>query len=883
MKKNMKTNFPRAILSVAMAGAVMLSGCTKDIKDDVDDLKKNVAELQQTVTDLASADKKLEESFKASKSIKEIKPVSGTPAGNEIFFTDGTSIKVMNGTKGDSGAQGGQGEQGVAGATPSFRVNAGFWQVSTVKDVWKDVLDDKGQKVPATGPAGPTGPVGPEGPEGPQGPDGPEGPEGPAGEQGNSVDFVANNTTGVYDIVVTKKDGTVVSTTPTSIPCDKSKIISSITELDGVITIMMANDNSYSFLKEQVNPTSIVILNPLVEINQVATKAEAKDKVRFRVNPSNAVVANSIGTNWFLDEINYESANTRGFQVTAPKFLELVAITPVEGFEGEYTATIWCKTAEIDAMSDLALVYRTNNKLDATKSIDICSGLFGVGASAKDFTKTTLQPIADVKMLSTATTKEVVLDFAAWTPDPELQVSEVVVTADASKITIGAVTVSSPAVAPFAKFTVAPKGATPFIGTVPVKVTVTRGTAPDQVVSTQTFNVEFVQADLTFDYNAIGALKLNTPDAAGMTVLKDADLKSSIVSTLAGLETATDINDVSVGDVSVASAAVVTKQNGANWDPQTSDVATTLAYTAKTATKASKYTLNITMDNALTAGVYKVEQPIAVTVKGNVYNIKAVSYFTVEDPAKINFAADAAQGIGAGNQIVIKTDKLTTQMSIGAPLTGATTATINDRAVALGKLTAIAYEYWDATDATPAWKTYNAAAIVSDVANRDRVVRFRVSSADYDGMAHVHTDTFHITVNGKDEFTAKFAPNYLAANGLAFPQSYVAEFNVAGMATGIDFSTIVGAKFLNMTYDNLLSRILFCTYDVSVPANIAEWFDITVAGNKLLFKVAKDKVVPSDIKFSVTVKVTDIWGGVANGTASQTIDVPAVLKEGTYK
>ena len=78
----------------------------------------------------------------------------------------------------------------------------------------------------------------------------------------------------------------VIETITTPFISDKSKIISSITQDDSthVITITMANGDSFTFNKKVVTPVSIAIQNT----DPIMIGSEATVSFEFRVNPSNA-------------------------------------------------------------------------------------------------------------------------------------------------------------------------------------------------------------------------------------------------------------------------------------------------------------------------------------------------------------------------------------------------------------------------------------------------------------------------------------------------------------------------------------------------------------------------------------------------------------------
>ena len=165
----------KRILLALAAAAFMLVGCTQELEQRVDQLEKDVTELQSGLEALkAAVEKKL--------TVVDYNQIEG---GYELLMSDGTKLYIYNGAdgaKGDKGETGAQGPQGEAGATGP------------------------------QGPQGETGPQGPQGETGPQGPQGETGPQGPQGEKGEDGDAffqsVELSEDGAY-LVITLVDGTV--------------------------------------------------------------------------------------------------------------------------------------------------------------------------------------------------------------------------------------------------------------------------------------------------------------------------------------------------------------------------------------------------------------------------------------------------------------------------------------------------------------------------------------------------------------------------------------------------------------------------------------------------------------------------------------------------
>lgn len=139
---------------VAFVGAMVLSlsSCTKDLEDDVDALKKEVAANKDAI-------KSIQDAINKGSVITNVESITG---GFKITFSDGKSITVNHGTNGTNGANGADGAPGLPGApgaagenayAPVLKVNAeGYWVVQTVKDgEFELVKDTAGLPIKAKG------------------------------------------------------------------------------------------------------------------------------------------------------------------------------------------------------------------------------------------------------------------------------------------------------------------------------------------------------------------------------------------------------------------------------------------------------------------------------------------------------------------------------------------------------------------------------------------------------------------------------------------------------------------------------------------------------------------------------------------------------------
>lgn len=86
----------------------------------------------------------IQEAIANNKFISDYKAIEN---GYELTFSDGSKLQILNGEKGEQGAPGLQGTSII----PQFRVNNGFWEVSTDEGAtYTQVLDEKGEPVKAT-------------------------------------------------------------------------------------------------------------------------------------------------------------------------------------------------------------------------------------------------------------------------------------------------------------------------------------------------------------------------------------------------------------------------------------------------------------------------------------------------------------------------------------------------------------------------------------------------------------------------------------------------------------------------------------------------------------------------------------------------------------
>lgn len=176
-----------SLLGLLLAG-LMLSACYDDtaLWDSVKDHENRLKELETLCMEMNTNISSLRDLITASQQgdyIKSVTPAvqNGKEVGYLIEFQSNKSITIYHGADGSAGPQG---PQGTAGATPQIGVKKDtdgcyYW---TLNGSW--LLDDAGNRVPATGAEGADGSQGATGPQGPQGETGATGSQGPQGEAG---------------------------------------------------------------------------------------------------------------------------------------------------------------------------------------------------------------------------------------------------------------------------------------------------------------------------------------------------------------------------------------------------------------------------------------------------------------------------------------------------------------------------------------------------------------------------------------------------------------------------------------------------------------------------------------------------------------------------
>ena len=385
MKKRTEIKFVKAILYMAITVVVMISGCTKDIKNDIKD-------LQQRVTTLENADNLLRQQFNAGVLVSSVTPLANN-AGWKIEFTGGSmpSIEIRN---------------GADAITPKIEVR---FNADGSVTLWYNVTKD----YPASGWVD-TGVNlrGPQGSSGANGAAGPQGPTGPAGSNGNNgtngtdgADGISpkiemrDNADGTFTIWYNVTDGYPAGgwvSTGVDLPIPDGFFLAVTDNLDGTVTFTM-NDGvptEYTFEKAST-AVRFEIVNSSVKV-EIAE--DGYGSITFRVNPSNAWIPTGSGAaidKWALDQTGV----TRSY-VTNPDDFELLSILPDPDpdKQGQYIATIYCSGTTDPSVNDylMALVLNINSVADP---ILISSSTFILGTktatSHTPLTWATVQSVVD--------------------------------------------------------------------------------------------------------------------------------------------------------------------------------------------------------------------------------------------------------------------------------------------------------------------------------------------------------------------------------------------------------------------------------------------------------------------------------------------------------
>lgn len=201
---------------------ISMCACT-----DLTDVENDVKELQKTVNDLQEAVSALQLAYQNGKVIESVQPLNdNSETGWDITFSDGSSIRLKNGK---------DGENGENGITPYLMIDVeGYWCVSYDGGHTFDKISDKNGNFFLS-----------------------------EGQEGISIRVVINeNGYYAYETYYVSAPDVTLSTIVTPYTSDTSHIISSIekNEKNGLITLVMADNTSFTFNLDITYPTGIVLL-----------------------------------------------------------------------------------------------------------------------------------------------------------------------------------------------------------------------------------------------------------------------------------------------------------------------------------------------------------------------------------------------------------------------------------------------------------------------------------------------------------------------------------------------------------------------------------------------------------------------------------------------
>lgn len=395
----------------------------------LDDVYGRLDKIETDIMDLQSAIRALQNAYDQGKIIKTVTPLpEQEPGGWMVLFSDGTYIRIVNGTNGTDGQNGQDGQNGIDGingsdgkdgVTPFLKIDQeGYWTISYDNGhTFNRLLDDEGNPIKAVGVDGKDGADGHDGKDGVNGADGHDGKDGVNGSDGHDgkdgVDGAdghdgKDGAEGLSIRLVVNEDGyyvvqtyylsdpdTVINEIITPYTADASRVISSMTQDDKthVITMVLADGSTFTFNMYYVTPTSIAILN----VNPIYLSNGTQASVEFRVNPSNALLTlNGDDCQIELDKVG--EVQTRSSYVSIPSNYRLVRVEQVydsstdEMKVGQYRAIIedTKKSASYDEMCALVL-----NVEDANgDNVQISSSAFEVKCIGYENLPNTGMPIA---------------------------------------------------------------------------------------------------------------------------------------------------------------------------------------------------------------------------------------------------------------------------------------------------------------------------------------------------------------------------------------------------------------------------------------------------------------------------------------------------------
>lgn len=339
------TNIFRYHFQMILLFCISMCACT-----DLTDVENNVKELQKTVNDLQEAVSALQLAYQNGKVIESVQPLNdNSETGWDITFSDGSSIRLENGK---------DGENGENGITPYLMIDVeGYWCVSYDGGHTFDKISDKNGNFFLS-----------------------------EGQEGISIRVVINeNGYYAYETYYASAPDVTLSTIVTPYTSDTSHIISSIekNEKNGLITLVMADNTSFTFNLDITYPTGIVLLT-----NNLSVGKNSVSVFEFRVNPSNAVFSLDVKDDHpqlELDKIDINTRTDAPSYVTPPINYKLIKVEHSLNEKGEikvgqYKAYIQDLGIASDYTEEVILVLSTK---DGTgNSIQLSSSLLHISSGS---------------------------------------------------------------------------------------------------------------------------------------------------------------------------------------------------------------------------------------------------------------------------------------------------------------------------------------------------------------------------------------------------------------------------------------------------------------------------------------------------------------------
>lgn len=343
----------------------------------IDDIENRLDVLEQKVETLEQAVNALQTAYDGGKIITGVDALDN---GYKITFSDNTAININHGKD---------------GITPFISMDGnGYWTVSYDDGkTFSKLVDNQGNHV---------GGIGQD------------------GKNGISVRVVVNeNGYYTFELYDAANPDVVIDTIVTPLTSEKDKIISSLTQdnATGVITITMANGDSFTFNHKKTIPSSIAILNT----KPLLIGKEGVVSFEFRVNPSNASFNYNVESDSceiLLDLV----AETKSY-VTKPSNYILTKVEPMYNEQGvmkvgQYKAYIKDLGLNTSYKDLIALVVNSIGEND--EDVEVSSSAFEL-----QYTSNT---ISEFKFLNKNNPTSVISDVTAVIEGDEIKVSSPFIT-----------------------------------------------------------------------------------------------------------------------------------------------------------------------------------------------------------------------------------------------------------------------------------------------------------------------------------------------------------------------------------------------------------------------------------------------------------------------